>query len=137
MFATHYHELTGLEGSLPGIKNYRISVKERGDDIIFLRKIVRGGADQSFGIQVARLAGLPIPVIERAKAILSQLEEADIAKKSSRNITAREPVSQQLSFFQPRPSEIEEELKNIDILNITPIEAMNILNRLVEKAKQS
>lgn len=137
LFATHYHELTGLEGSLPGIKNYRISVKERGDDIIFLRKIVRGGADQSFGIQVARLAGLPIPVIERAKAILSQLEEADIAKKSSRNITAREPVSQQLSFFQPRPSEIEEELKNIDILNITPIEAMNILNRLVEKAKQS
>ena len=137
LFATHYHELTGLEGSLPGIKNYHISVKERGDDIIFLRKIVRGGADQSFGIQVARLAGLPIPVIERAKAILSQLEEADIAKKSSRNITAREPVSQQLSFFQPRPSEIEEELKNIDILNITPIEAMNILNRLVEKAKQS
>ena len=138
LFATHYHELTGLEGSLPGVKNYRVSVKERGDDIIFLRKIVRGGADKSFGIQVAKLAGLPLPVIERAKVILSQLEEADIAKKNHNQYVAeKKPAGQQLSFFQPRPSEIEEELKNIDVLNITPIEAMNILNHLVEKAKQS
>jgi len=138
LFATHYHELTELEGKLPGVKNYRISVKEQGDDIIFLRKIVRGGADKSFGIQVARLAGLPIPVIERAKVILSQLEEADIVKKNSElHIAEKVSASQQLSFFQLRPSEIEEELKNIDVLNITPIEAINILNQLIEKAKQS
>ena len=107
-------------------------LKNRGH-IIFLRKIVRGGADKSFGIQVARLAGLPIPVIERAKVILSQLEEADIVKKNSElHIAEKVSASQQLSFFQPRPSEIEEQLKNIDVLNITPIEAINILNQLIE-----
>lgn len=139
LFATHYHELTELEGKLPGVKNYRISVKEQGDNIIFLRKIVRGGSDKSFGIQVAKLAGLPEPVIERAKAILSQLEESDIARKSSAAtsyVAEKKPIGEQLSFFIPRPSEIEEELKKIDVLNITPMEAMNILYRLVEKAKQ-
>ncbi|MFO7295178.1 MAG: DNA mismatch repair protein MutS [Caldicoprobacter sp.] len=140
LFATHYHELTELEGKLPGVKNYCVSVKEQGDNIIFLRKIVRGGSDKSFGIQVARLAGLPEPVIERAKAILAQLEESDIAKKTSAAtssyVAEKKPMGEQLSFFIPRPSEIEEELKTIDVLNITPIEAMNILYRLVQKAKQ-
>src|SRR5699024_5164544 len=78
LFATHYHELTELEGKIPGVKNYRVSVKEVGEDIIFLRKIVRGGADKSFGIQVARLAGLPDEVIARAKEILAQLEASYI-----------------------------------------------------------
>jgi DNA mismatch repair protein MutS len=80
LFATHYHELTELEGKLPGVKNYCISVKEHGDDIIFLRKIIRGGADQSYGIQVAKLAGLPEVVVSKAKEILEKLEESDINK---------------------------------------------------------
>ena len=81
LFATHYHELTELEGELPGVKNFRVTVREIGEDIVFLRKIVRGGADQSFGIQVARLAGLPELVLARAKEILEKLESADIAAK--------------------------------------------------------
>lgn len=134
LFATHYHELTELEGKLEGVKNYYITVKEKGNDIIFLRKIVRGGAEKSLGIQIARLAGLPQKVIDRAANILEKLEEVDIQR--DRKVVGVQENGLQLSFFQPKPSEIEEELRNIDILNITPIEAMNILNRLVEKSKE-
>lgn len=134
LFATHYHELTELEGKLDGVKNFCIMVKEQGNDIIFLRKVVRGGAEKSLGIQVARLAGLPIPVIHRAAEILKMLEETDINKGEA---TSRiQEASPQISFFDPRPSEVEEELRKIDVLNITPMEAMNILNRLVEKSKK-
>jgi DNA mismatch repair protein MutS len=135
LFATHYHELTELEGKLRGVKNFCITVKEQGNDIIFLRKVVRGGAEKSLGIQVARLAGLPSPVINRASKILRILEKLDVSKTENKDLIIREDSSQ-LTFFDKRPSEVEEEIKGIDILNITPIEAMNILYRLVEKSRR-
>lgn len=134
LFATHYHELTELEGKLRGVKNFCITVKEQGNDIIFLRKVVRGGAEKSLGIQVARLAGLPLPVINRASKILTRLEKLDVNKTENKEFLRED--SAQLSFFDKKPSEIEEEIKGIDILNITPLEAMNILYRLVEKTRR-
>lgn len=143
LFATHYHELTELEGKINGVKNYSIAVKEQGNDIIFLRKIVRGGTQKSLGIQVARLAGVPAEVIERANEILSKLEESNINKEKVNKDVFEKKKSEvdnsegtQLSLFDRQTSEIEEELKNIDIINMTPIEAMNTLYRLVEKAKK-
>ncbi|SEF47090.1 DNA mismatch repair protein MutS [Caloramator fervidus] len=137
LFATHYHELTELEGKIRGVKNYCISVKEHGEDIIFLRKIVRGGADQSYGIQVAKLAGLPEEVIKKAKEILAKLEENDI-NKSKNNTVVKEiaSTSVEINLFNYKENEIIEELKNVDVLNITPLEAMNILYNLVNKAKK-
>lgn len=148
LFATHYHELTELEGKIKGVKNYCISVKEVGDDIVFLRKIIRGGADQSYGIQVAKLAGLPDKVIHRAKEILNELETNDINKNNSINNknsnkedvstiaeTNHEKQDQQINFFDFNSKEIIEELKNIDIINTTPMEAMTKLYKLVEKVK--
>jgi len=132
LFATHYHELTELEGKLTGIKNYCISVKEQGDDIIFLRKIIRGGADKSFGIQVAKLAGLPEPVIKRATEILKKLEEADI---NNLNRGKRKKSAEQLSIFEIKRSAVEEELAKLDVFSITPMEAMNLLYSLSIKAK--
>lgn len=128
LFATHYHELTELEGRYDGVKNYKVAVKESGDDIIFLRQIVKGSADKSFGIQVAKLAGLPIPVVERAKVILSELEEAD-----AHNISRQDELSHQITFFNSGPSEIERTLQDIDINNTTPMEALTILSELVDK----
>ncbi|HHY82808.1 MAG TPA: DNA mismatch repair protein MutS [Clostridiales bacterium] len=140
LFATHYHELTELEGRIPGIKNYCIAVKEQGDNIIFLRRIIRGGADKSFGIQVAKLAGLPEEVIERAKKILKKLEESDINKpRNNRKIKNDSPdavVMQQIDMFQREPSEIEKELRELDVNCITPIEAIGILHRLAQKARE-
>lgn len=144
LFATHYHELTELEGRVQGIKNYCISVKEHGDNIIFLRKIIRGGADQSYGIQVAKLAGLPQDVVKRAKEILSKLEESDINKGIKGNIndeiaisssaTAKAPENNiQISLFDYKENEIISDIKGIDILNITPMEAMNELYKLYQK----
>lgn len=134
LFATHYHELTEMEGKLKGIINYNIAVKKHGDEIIFLRKIVRGGADDSYGIQVAKLAGVPDGVIERAKLILIELE--DNAKREKMAV-------RQMSFddgfatappqpvFTPMVSnEIIDELEKIDVNILTPIEALNALNRL-------
>ena len=132
IFATHYHELTELEGKLTGVKNYCISVKEQGDDIIFLRKIIRGGADKSFGIQVAKLAGLPEPVIKRATEILKKLEEADI---NNLNRGKKKKFAEQLSIFEIKRSAVEEELSKLDVFSITPIEAMNLLYSLSIKAK--
>ncbi len=134
LFATHYHELTEIEGKLPGIKNYRISVKEVGDDIIFLRKIVRGGADKSFGIQVARLAGLPESVIKRAKEILQELEKADINHEAL--LQEIPGTIQQMTLFGSSGSdEIMQELKNIDLDRLTPRDAMNLLYDLCMRAK--
>lgn len=139
LFATHYHELTELEGKLHGVKNYSISVKEHGDDIIFLRKIVRGGADQSYGIQVAKLAGLPNIVVECAKTILSKLEEKDINKSIASTeeiaITKLEPKKNdmQISLFDYCDNKILSEIKGLDLNNMTPIEALNTLYSLHEK----
>ena len=136
LFATHYHELTELEGKLPGIKNYRISVKEVGDDIIFLRRIVRGGADKSFGVQVARLAGLPDDVIARAKELLHQLEAADINRGLFDELHAASDDPQQLTLFgSPAPDDIVESLKQMDVDALTPLEALNTLYDLHMRAK--
>lgn len=144
LFATHYHELTELEGKVYGIKNYCISVKEHGDNIIFLRKIIRGGADQSYGIQVAKLAGLPQDVVSKAKEILNKLEESDINKNIKENINEEIAISSnantkssenngQISIFDFKENEIISDIKAIDILNITPMEAMNHLYKLYQK----
>jgi DNA mismatch repair protein MutS len=131
LFATHYHELSELEGALDGVKNYSITAREYGDDVIFLRKIVRGSADKSFGIQVASLAGVPKPVLTRAKAILKDLEKADITRQAS------DPLATQTTLFASTNMEkIVEELKQVDINTLTPIEAINILCELREKAKR-
>jgi len=140
MFATHYHELTELEGKLSGVKNYCIDVKKKGEDIIFLRKIIRGGADDSYGIQVARLAGLPQAVLDRATDILKQLENSDLAKKESKILKKKQAEGQLdiLSFVSNTvmQDEIIEELKNIDMQTLTPIEALNRLYELTQKAKK-
>lgn len=137
LFATHYHELTELENTLDGVKNYNIAVKKRGDDITFLRRIVRGGADGSYGIDVAKLAGVPESVVRRARAILKSLEAEGIPKKEFRDDNKSESDSDfQLSFEQNNNDEILNELKAMDVNTLTPIEAMSKLYELSNKAKQ-
>lgn len=140
LFATHYHELTELEGKLDGVKNYRITVKEYGDNIIFLRKIVRGGADKSFGIQVAKLAGLPNALVERAKAILAEIEASDINNAASR--VSDETGPEQISLLGDGESEfgaqdIIDELIRLDANKMTPLEALGKLYELSSRAKLS
>ena len=137
LFATHYHELTELEGKVKGVNNYCIAVAEQGDDIIFLRKIIPGGADQSYGIQVARLAGLPEEVLKRAKVIVQSLNENDLALVSDR-IDFEEKLQSKLSQLNPVSITVEEaeivaSLKDLDITKITPLEAMNLLYQYHEK----
>ena len=122
-----------LEGKLEGVSNYRITVKEHGDEIIFLRRIMRGGADKSFGIQVARLAGLPYSLIERAKEILQQLEDSDINNAAAR---VKESLAEQVSLLGSTDSEdILEELRTIDVNTLTPMEALSKLYELSTRAK--
>lgn len=148
LFATHYHELTELEGKLDNVINYCIAVKEKGDDIVFLRKIVKGGADKSYGIQVAKLAGVPDSVIERAKEIAEELGRHDIVdfteilsnKKNSATKKKKEHLDEvdltQMSLFDAvNDNDIIEELKEIDVGNLTPIEALNKLYELQNKIK--
>ena len=148
LFATHYHELTELEGKMSNVNNYCIAVKEKGDDIVFLRKIVKGGADKSYGIQVAKLAGVPDMVIDRAKEIVEQLSDNDITEKvQSISVAADTPVKKkkqhydevdlsQMSLFDTVTDEdVLEELKNIDISVMTPLDALNTLYRLQNKLK--
>lgn len=148
LFATHYHELTELEGKLNGVNNYCIAVKEQGDNIVFLRKIIKGGADKSYGIQVAKLAGVPDSVIERAKEIVEELSDADITEKvkemraegAARTKGKKKKYDQlemdQISLFDTvREEDIVQELKEIDISTLTPIDAMNTLYRLQNKLK--
>lgn len=150
LFATHYHELTELEGKIENVNNYCIAVKEKGDDIVFLRKIVKGGADKSYGIQVAKLAGVPDLVIRRAKEIVEELVEGDItvrvseiaAKESSQSRTKKksrkydEVDLAQFSLFDTvQDDDVLEELKNIDIGNLTPVDALNTIYRLQNKLK--
>ena len=137
LFATHYHELTELENTVDGVKNYNTSVKKRGDDITFLRRIVKGAADGSYGVQVALLAGVPKAVVENAKKILSTLE-------SQEKITIANPVEKlaeeedalQLSFTSNGKDAIIEKLKNIDVNTLTPIEAMTVLFELQKGAEE-
>lgn len=148
LFATHYHELTELEGKLPGVNNYCIAVKENGDDIVFLRKIVRGGADKSYGIQVAKLAGVPDLVINRAKELAEELAGADItvhvqggeaeqAKQKKTKPAKLDPVDlDQMSLFDTvSDSDVLKELQEIDVSVMTPLDALNTLYRLQNKLK--
>ena len=149
LFATHYHELTELEGKIENVNNYCIAVKEKGDDIVFLRKIVKGGADKSYGIQVAKLAGVPDLVINRAKEIVEELSDEDITSRVS-EIAAREHTAKkkgrskkydevdiaQMSLFDTvKDDDVLNELKEIDVTNLTPIDALNTLYRLQNKLK--
>ncbi|MFW6677831.1 DNA mismatch repair protein MutS [Lacrimispora sp. AGF001] len=149
LFATHYHELTELEGTMSGVNNYCIAVKEQGDDIVFLRKIIKGGADKSYGIQVAKLAGVPDTVIIRAKELLAELSDADITAKAKEiaeangGITQRKAVPkpdevdlQQMSLFDTvKDDDIIRELGELELGNMTPIDALNTLYRLQTKLK--
>ena len=131
LFATHYHELTELEGQIKGVHNYCIAVQELGEDIVFLRKIIPGGADQSYGIQVARLAGLPEEVLSRAKTIVDSLNENDIAAVSDK-IAMQEKIEEKLRSVEgltisEAEAEVVTDLRNMDVTKITPLEAMNIL----------
>lgn len=133
LFATHYHELTELEEELDGVKNYRIAVKKRGDDITFLRKIVRGGADDSYGIEVAALAGVPKEVINGAKRILKKIENDEIVIEHKEKT---EEITNQIGFGDEMANLIAQELKMMDVTTFTPIEAMNKLFELSNKAKE-
>ena len=148
LFATHYHELTELEGKLSNVHNYCIAVKEKGDDIVFLRKIVKGGADKSYGIQVAKLAGVPDSVIERAKEIVEELSANDITtivrnitvdhapkKKKEKEHLDEVDLTQMSLFDTISDDDIIEELRNVDIGNLTPLEALNKLYELQNKVK--
>ncbi len=126
LFATHYHELTELENSMEGVKNYNIAVKKRGDDITFLRKIIRGGADGSYGIQVAKLAGVPAKVVNRAKEILSQLEEGAPAPVPVAK-SAMNTESSQISFASEVNDALVQKIKDTDLNTLTPLEALNLL----------
>ena len=137
--------MTELEGKIPGVNNYCIAVKERGDDIVFLRKIVQGGADKSYGIQVAKLAGVPDSVISRAKELVEELSDADItaavsdltAPKTKKKKVRYDQVDlTQMSLFDTvQDDDIIEEIRQIEISNITPMDALNILYKIQNKIK--
>jgi len=134
LFATHYHELTALEDQMDGVKNYNVAVKKRGDDITFLRRIVRGGADDSYGIEVAKLAGVPSGVIKRAKQILEDLEQGRHETVILHEIPEQDDALQ-LSMNTKSENEILDRLRQIDAETLTPIEAMGELFDLSKKAK--
>ena len=141
LFATHYHELTELEGKIPGVHNYCIAVKENEDDLVFLRKIIPGGADKSYGIAVAKLAGVPLPVIDRAREISEELSDADITKAAARIGSPRERehtgklrVDMSREEFKKQQAVLSE-LSGKDVQALTPIEALLFINELQEKLK--
>lgn len=147
LFATHYHELTELEGTLNGVNNYCIAVKEMGDDIVFLRKIIKGGADRSYGIQVAKLAGVPDAVIQRAKELAQELSEADITVRSreiaqagaapKKKVPKLDEVDlKQMTLFDTvKEDDILKELQEMELSSMTPIDALNTLYRLQTRLK--
>ncbi|WP_123053815.1 DNA mismatch repair protein MutS [Clostridium sp. JN-1] len=153
LFATHYHELTKLEKIIKGVKNYSVSVKEEGSDITFLRKIIRGGADQSYGIEVAKLAGLPSEVIKRAREVLSYIEDSKEDSVNVEKITngavqeaalvkeekvedAKKAQEKQVDFFDIQKENLIKDILNVDILNMTPMEGFNKLYDIIKKAKE-
>ncbi len=133
LFATHYHELTVLEGTIPGVKNYNIAAKKRKDDIIFLRKIVRGGADQSYGVEVAKLAGVPDRVVKRAREILKELEEQDWHPSPA----VQPPADGQLSLMDLGGQTVLKKLRMTDVNILSPIEALNLLAELKQDLNES
>ena len=133
MFATHYHELSALEGELGGVRNYNITAKKQGGTLVFLRKIVRGAADDSYGIEVAKLAGLPDAIISKAKGYLKELEANGAAAVPT--VQAHTAGDGQISFADVGADEVREILRNADLNTITPIEAMNMLFELQKKAR--
>ena len=135
LFATHYHELTGLESTLEGVRNYSIAVKEKGEDIIFLRKIVEGGTDESYGVHVARLAGVPKAVTQRANEILKQIERKNVLTNKSIEKENKKQVSGQLDMFNFKLAEIAHELDKVNVNELTPIDALNTLVRIKEEMK--
>jgi DNA mismatch repair protein MutS len=137
LFATHYHELVELAGFLPRAKNFNVAVSENGGEVIFLRKIIPGGVDRSYGIHVAKLAGLPKPVIHRAQEVLSELEDNNGKSSGVRagKPERRKPVPDaQISLFGSRPQVITE-LEKLDINALTPLEALNKLYELQQQAR--
>ena len=148
LFATHYHELTELEGRLDSVNNYCIAVKEQGEDIVFLRKIIRGGADKSYGIQVAKIAGVPASIIARAKEIAKELDEKDITGKTrelsvkidgySQTLLSKPEIEGQITLFETntKQEEIMEAIKELNIACMTPLEALNKLYEWQEKLKK-
>ena len=131
LFATHYHELTDMEDSFEGIVNYNIAAKKRGDSVIFLRKIVRGGTDDSYGIEVAKLAGVPSEVVKRAREILKEIERGvAVAPKATSNSSSESNIDMFSALLSSNESEAAEKIRNADINTMTPIEAMNLLYEL-------
>ena len=135
LFATHYHELTKLEGILEGTKNYHVAVKERGEDVIFLRKILEGGTDESYGVHVAKLAGVPKDVSLRANEILKSLERKSIFKEGNKTKSERQEEQGQLSMYNYKLAEIAHELDLVKLEEVTPIDALNILSKIKEKMR--
>ena len=135
LFATHYHELTQLEEELEGVKNYHIAVKEKGEDIIFLRKILRGGTDESYGIHVAKLAGVPKPVTQKANEILRTLERKSILANKKTEKENKKVVEGQFDMFNYKLAEIAHDLDEVDLNSLTPIDALNTLVKIKEKMK--
>ena len=133
LFATHYHELTKLEERVEGVKKYSIAVKEKGEDIIFLRKIVKGGTDESYGIHVARLAGVPKEVLKNAREILKNLERKSMLGEKNMEKAEKQGAGQ-LDMYNYKIAEIAHELDKINVNELTPIDAMNILVKLKESA---
>ena len=133
LFATHYHELTALEEKVEGIKNYSVAVKEKGEDVIFLRKIIEGGTDESYGIHVAKLAGVPNTVVKRANKILSSLEKNGVKIKEEKE--SKKQVEGQLDFFNMKLSDIAAELDKINVNELTPIDALNVLVKMKDMMK--
>ncbi len=135
LFATHYHELTELENKIDGIKNYSIAVKEKGEDIIFLRKIVNGGTDESYGIHVARLAGVPKAVTTKANEILRSLERKNILTNKKIEKQDKKQVEGQFDMYNYKLAEIAHEVDKINLNELTPIDALNTLVKIKEKIK--
>ena len=135
LFATHYHELIGLEEKIQGVKNYSIAVKERGEDIIFLRKIVSGGTDESYGVHVAKLAGVPQVVTKRSNEILKTLERKSILGNQKEEKENKKVAAGQLDMYNYKLAEIAHELDKVDLNNLTPIDALNTLVKIKEKMK--
>ncbi|MCF7902597.1 MAG: DNA mismatch repair protein MutS, partial [Candidatus Marinimicrobia bacterium] len=136
LFATHYHELVTLEKLLERVKNYNVAVKEYGDKVIFLRKIIPGGADKSYGIHVAQMAGVPLPVIQRANEILQSLDNGSVAVPTDK-VSEPEPSfdRNQMDLFSREEKRIRDKLKDINVDHMTPLEALNLLNELTKEIK--
>jgi DNA mismatch repair protein MutS len=148
VFATHYHELTQLSDELPAVRNWNVGVREVGDQVLFLHRLQPGGADRSYGIEVGRLAGLPLAVITRAKAVLALLEGEQLAAAlatgsplrqatSAAGVRAQPPATGQLGLFAPEPHPVVERLKALEPNAVTPLQALSLLDELVRAARGS